>query len=283
MGSKAPEFAPSDNPASDSDSLLTRTLTYNYLPFLNFWLLLFPKVLSFDWSMSAVPLLESVWDIRNLCTLAFYLLLGYSGVLLCRYLNRNNISESGPGNKHSKLRQHNTNGLSLHHLELTSLHGSCSPAEKFSLSGSARNRFLPRRRGSSSSESHSEDLDSSGSSAVSETHADTQHSLQVLTLSLAILVFPFIPATNLFFYVGFVVAERVLYIPSMGFCLLVAHGLFLCHQRCCGDSRWRRRVLSTAVVGLLVCYSARTVVRNQDWLTEENLYRAGITVNPAKG
>jgi len=42
---------------------------------------------------------------------------------------------------------------------------------------------------------------------------------------LALIVFPFIPASNLFFPVGFVVAERVLYVPSMGFCLLVAMGI----------------------------------------------------------
>ena len=29
MGNKTPEFAPSDNPASDSDSLLTKLLTFN--------------------------------------------------------------------------------------------------------------------------------------------------------------------------------------------------------------------------------------------------------------
>jgi len=45
--------------------------------------------------------------------------------------------------------------------------------------------------------------------------------------SLSLLVFPFIPASNLFFPVGFVVAERVLYAPSMGFCLLVAIGFQL--------------------------------------------------------
>jgi hypothetical protein len=49
-------------------------------------------------------------------------------------------------------------------------------------------------------------------------------SLQLL-LALAWALLPFLPASNLFFPVGFVVAERVLYIPSMGFCLLVALGL----------------------------------------------------------
>ena len=48
--------------------------------------------------------------------------------------------------------------------------------------------------------------------------------LLVFFQSLALLALPFIPASNLFFPVGFVVAERILYAPSMGFCLLVALG-----------------------------------------------------------
>ncbi|GFR03571.1 protein O-mannosyl-transferase TMTC3, partial [Trichonephila clavata] len=50
---------------------------------------------------------------------------------------------------------------------------------------------------------------------------------RILLMGLSMCVFPFLPASNLFFPVGFVVAERVLYAPSMGFCLLVAHGFSL--------------------------------------------------------
>lgn len=39
-----------------------------------------------------------------------------------------------------------------------------------------------------------------------------QDSREVL-VGMLFLVFPFIPASNLFFSVGFVVAERVLYMP----------------------------------------------------------------------
>lgn len=45
--------------------------------------------------------------------------------------------------------------------------------------------------------------------------------------SLGLVVFPFLPASNLFFPVGFVIAERVLYMPSMGFCMLVGYGFGL--------------------------------------------------------
>lgn len=54
----------------------------------------------------------------------------------------------------------------------------------------------------------------------------------MLLMGLSILVLPFIPATNLFFYVGFVVAERILYIPSMGFCLLAAKGIHMIYHCC---------------------------------------------------
>lgn len=43
-------------------------------------------------------------------------------------------------------------------------------------------------------------------------------------VALALLILPFLPATNLFFYVGFVIAERILYLPSVGFCLCIGIG-----------------------------------------------------------
>ena len=52
-------------------------------------------------------------------------------------------------------------------------------------------------------------------------------------LALSWMVIPFLPASNIFFPVGFVVAERVLYLPSMGFSLLVALGI---------NSFWNKRV-----------------------------------------
>lgn len=42
--------------------------------------------------------------------------------------------------------------------------------------------------------------------------------------SLFMTLLPFVPASNLLFPVGFVLAERILYLPSMGYCLLVAIG-----------------------------------------------------------
>jgi hypothetical protein len=48
---------------------------------------------------------------------------------------------------------------------------------------------------------------------------------RILGLSLALMVGTFLPASNLLFRVGFVLAERVLYLPSAGFCALISLGL----------------------------------------------------------
>jgi len=106
-----------------------------------------------------------------------------------------------------------------------------------------------------------------------------------ILLQLAFLIWPFMPATNLFFYVGFVVAERVLYMPSVGFCLLAGHGCLHLWNRLeryqNGGPRLRNLLfcLFTCSVFFL---SMRTIRRNEDWRDEAELYKTGVEVNPPK-
>ena len=44
-------------------------------------------------------------------------------------------------------------------------------------------------------------------------------------MALSLTIIPFLPASNIVYPVGFVIAERILYIPSIGYCLLVSVGL----------------------------------------------------------
>ncbi|QQP36013.1 Transmembrane and TPR repeatcontaining protein 2like, partial [Caligus rogercresseyi] len=120
MDFQPPSFSEADNPAaSPSVSLSSKILT-----------------LSFDWSMSSVPLLKNVFEFRSILSLAFYtLILGYTF------------------------------------------------------------KFIRRR---------------------------TQKDGFAYLISLGLIILPFTPASNLLFYVGFVIAERILFIPSMGFCLFMA-------------------------------------------------------------
>lgn len=96
MGYTPPSFSPADNPAADSSSLLTRTLTFLYLPVFNFLLLVFPVTLSFDWSMGAIPLIESLADCRVILTIVFYTLF----IILVKHSVSNILSKAESG--HSK-------------------------------------------------------------------------------------------------------------------------------------------------------------------------------------
>ena len=64
-----PMFKEEDNPASFSPHLQTRVLTFFYLLVFNLKLLLSPMVLSYDWQIGSIPLVESVTDPRNMETL----------------------------------------------------------------------------------------------------------------------------------------------------------------------------------------------------------------------
>nr|XP_037289959.1 protein O-mannosyl-transferase TMTC1-like [Rhipicephalus microplus] len=94
-----------------------------------------------------------------------------------------------------------------------------------------------------------------------------------LLVPLLLTVLPFLPASNLFVTVGFVVAERVLYIPSIGMSLLVAEGLCRLHMRCSRVLRW----CSTSICFILVLlFAARTWNRNSVWASREALFESGV-------
>ncbi|CAH0663857.1 unnamed protein product [Chilo suppressalis] len=94
-------------------------------------------------------------------------------------------------------------------------------------------------------------------------------------VGLMLLVIPYLPASNLLVTVGFVVAERVLYIPSVGSVMLTAYGMQLAWRR-----RGTRRALVAGAAVLVAAGVARACMRNLDWRTRETLLRADLAVLP---
>eukprot|EP00057_Strongylocentrotus_purpuratus_P018096 XP_011672570.1 PREDICTED: transmembrane and TPR repeat-containing protein 3 isoform X1 [Strongylocentrotus purpuratus] len=101
-----------------------------------------------------------------------------------------------------------------------------------------------------------------------------------LIMALSFLVLPFLPASNLFFPVGFVVAERVLYTPSMGYCLLVAIAM----ERLQANRRPMRYVVGGIFAVILLLHAGKTIQRNPDWESEYSLFSSAlkVTQNNAK-
>ncbi|XP_029457518.1 protein O-mannosyl-transferase TMTC3 isoform X2 [Rhinatrema bivittatum] len=98
-------------------------------------------------------------------------------------------------------------------------------------------------------------------------------SSKTVLMALCLIVLPFIPASNLFFPVGFVVAERVLYVPSMGFCVLVAHGWKKLSSKRLKKLSW------VCLLVVLFTHGLKTLHRNWDWESEYTLFMSALKVN----
>ncbi|XP_030565596.1 protein O-mannosyl-transferase TMTC2 isoform X2 [Drosophila novamexicana] len=170
---------------------------------------------------------------------------------------------------------------------------SCSNSTTASNKSSGSNSSSTSTSSNCSTSSCSSSSSSSGCSSGSSSSTDymlggmsvAARNACILLMSCAFLTLPFLPASNLFFYVGFVVAERLLYLPSVGFCLLVGYGvskLLACGAVGVRASRTRRLLLLIGFSVLLVALCVRTVRRNADWRDEESLFRSAINVNPPK-
>ena len=94
--------------------------------------------------------------------------------------------------------------------------------------------------------------------------------------ALSWLVLPMLPATNFFFTVGTLVAERLLYMPSVGLVLLFAHAAVTLAK-----SRPRLApVVWAGCVLVLAVGAQRTLERTEDWLDDEALYTSAVVVCP---
>ncbi|MCZ6631954.1 MAG: DUF1736 domain-containing protein [bacterium] len=92
-------------------------------------------------------------------------------------------------------------------------------------------------------------------------------------------VFPLILALNPFVSTGSILAEQYLYLPSAGFCLLVA--LMALRLRPTWLTLPRHQWVNYLVAFLVLTAGAyRTVVRNQDWRNDKTLFQAAVQDSP---
>ncbi len=103
---------------------------------------------------------------------------------------------------------------------------------------------------------------------------------QIVLFGLAFSALSFLPASNLLFLVGFVVAERVLYIPSMGFCIIMSQAVWLLLK---ASNRFLRTLWVCTCVLLLAVQGVKTIARNADWQNGLTMYTASIRTYPGNG
>ena len=105
---------------------------------------------------------------------------------------------------------------------------------------------------------------------------------QALALGAALCAVPFLPCSNLLFTVGFVLAERVLYVPSLGFCMLASQAAGALCTAAAPRVRVRRgRLLGLVCSAVLAAACARTVLRNEEWANQDVMFTSALQTNPA--
>jgi len=75
-------------------------------------------------------------------------------------------------------------------------------------------------------------------------------------------------------------ADRYLYLPSVGFCWILAWGWWTLWERSAVRPALWRPVLATALAAVTVLYVLRSVTRNRDWKTDIALYTSALRVSP---
>ncbi|XP_042110973.1 protein O-mannosyl-transferase TMTC4 isoform X2 [Ovis aries] len=105
--------------------------------------------------------------------------------------------------------------------------------------------------------------------------SEDSHKRRILTLGLGLLIIPFLPASNLFFRVGFVVAERVLYLPSAGYCMLLTFGFAALSKH-----TKKKKLIAALILGILFLNMLRCVVRSSEWRSEDQLFQSALSVCP---
>jgi hypothetical protein len=117
-----------------------------------------------------------------------------------------------------------------------------------------------------------------------------QKSRRTLVVSLLWMLIPFLISSNMFVYVGLTIADRTLFLPSFGFCLLLVQGLYvLSHMLLVQDSIGLKNVrMSTfaftltknASVILLAFYVAKQQSYTKLWSKTEWVWCESNRVSP---
>lgn len=89
----------------------------------------------------------------------------------------------------------------------------------------------------------------------------------------AIYLIGFATTANILLPTGTIMGERLAYLPSAGFCLLVAMGWSWLRDR-------QKLVALAALTAVVGGFAMRTLVRNQDWRDNLSLFEAGVRAAP---
>ncbi len=102
----------------------------------------------------------------------------------------------------------------------------------------------------------------------------------IFALSILMYFLPLSLTINLLFNIGAPMADRFLYLPSLGFSLALAYGLSLLLKTEQLNQLFKKPALFAITGVLTIAYSAKTISRNPDWANNEALFTKDVKASP---
>ncbi|MEO8147414.1 MAG: tetratricopeptide repeat protein [Bacteroidia bacterium] len=103
---------------------------------------------------------------------------------------------------------------------------------------------------------------------------------KIISYSIIIYFITFSIVSNLVFNIGTSMAERFTYMPTFGFCILLAYGLLkLLKFDLTGNEKLKPLAIGITAVIVLVA-ATQTIPRNKDWKDNYTLYKADVNKVP---
>ncbi|QLH45468.1 MAG: hypothetical protein HWD58_07565 [Bacteroidota bacterium] len=94
--------------------------------------------------------------------------------------------------------------------------------------------------------------------------------------ALLLLVLPLLLVNNLIFNVGATMGERLIYLSSFGFCLLLIMGF----EVLINQTRWKQLWTIAILAPVMLVFAIKTWSRNPDWKNNTTLYQSDIKKYP---
>lgn len=103
----------------------------------------------------------------------------------------------------------------------------------------------------------------------------------VVTFCLLWIAVLLLPVSNIVFPTGLLLAERTLFAPSVGACLLIGMGMMSVWGRLRAGPGFARALGLSAAGAVLLLGATRSIVRLSDWRNNLSLFRSGVIAEPA--
>jgi Tfp pilus assembly protein PilF len=98
----------------------------------------------------------------------------------------------------------------------------------------------------------------------------------VFAFSILLYFIPLSLTTNILFNIGAPMADRFLYIPSLGFCLAVAYGLGLLLKTQKEQNFFKNPITIGFTAVAILLFSIKTISRNPDWYNNKTLFSKDV-------